>query len=208
MPRTLSFAHRFVPGRAGSRVLLLLHGTGGDEDDLLPLGRALDPEAALLSPRGKVLERGMPRFFRRIAEGVFDVEDLKLRAGELAEFVGEAGEAYGFDPGRVVAAGFSNGANIAAAVLLLHPRALAAAALFSPMVPLDPEPRPDLAGVNAWIGAGRLDPIAPPEQVRALEALLQECGAGVTVHWTDGGHGITPDEVDSARAWLASLPRP
>src|SRR5262245_21439156 len=129
MHRTLSFAHRFVPGRAGARVLLLLHGTGGDEDDLVPLGRALDPEAALLSPRGKVLERGMPRFFRRLAEGVFDLEDLRLRARELAEFVPEAADAYALDPRTIVAVGFSNGANIAAAVALLHPGTLPAAAL-------------------------------------------------------------------------------
>ena len=206
MHRTLSFAHRYVPGRAGSRVLLLLHGTGGDEDDLVPLGRALAPEAALLSPRGKVLERGMPRFFRRLAEGVFDLEDLRLRARELAEFVAEAAEAYGFEPRHLVAVGFSNGANIAAAVALLHPRVLAAAALFSPMVPLEPEPRPDLSELSAWIGAGRLDPIAVPDQARALEELLRACGASVTTHWTDGGHGITPDEVDAARAWLSTLP--
>ena len=206
MTRTLSFAHRFVPGRAGARTLLLLHGTGGDEDDLLPLGRALDHDAALLSPRGKVLEHGMPRFFRRLAEGVFDEEDLRLRARELAEFVVEAAEAYELDPRRLAAVGFSNGANIAAAVLLLHPDALGAAALFSPMVPLDPGPRPDLSAVRVWIGAGRLDPIAPPQQVRALEALLIECRAAVAIHWTDGGHGITPDEVDAARSWLAALP--
>jgi predicted esterase len=206
MKATLSFEHRFEPGRAGGRVLLLLHGTGGDQDDLLPLGRALDPGAALLSPRGKVLERGMPRFFRRLAEGVFDLEDVRRRAAELAAFVPEAAEAYGFDPARLVAAGFSNGANIAAAVMLLHPGALPAAALFSPMLPLEPEPRPDLRGAHAWIGAGRHDPIAPPDQARALETLLRACGADVAVHWTGGGHGITPDEVDAARAWLEALP--
>src|SRR4249919_1781969 len=135
------FIHDFVPG-SSLRTLLLLHGTGGNERDLIPLGRELDPNAALLSPRGKVLERGMPRFFRRLAEGVFDLDDLKFRAAELAAFVAAAAAHYRFDPARVVAMGFSNGANIASSLLLLSPGTLKAAALFSPMVPFVPDPLP------------------------------------------------------------------
>ncbi len=141
------FAHRFVPGtRIGAPVVLLLHGTGGNEDDLLELGAALAPGAPLLSPRGKVLENGMPRFFRRLAEGVFDLDDLRFRANELADFVRDATHAYGVDQTPPVAAGFSNGANIAAAMLLLRPETLSGALLLRPMVPLVPDPLPDLAG--------------------------------------------------------------
>src|ERR671925_274796 len=125
----LGFAHRFIPGAPDKPVLLLLHGTGGDENDLLPLGEALLPGAARLSPRGKVLENGMPRFFRRLAEGVFDLEDLRLRTEELADLVRDASKAYGFDPSRVVAFGYSNGANVAASLLLQRPETLRGAIL-------------------------------------------------------------------------------
>ena len=130
------FIHEFVPG-SSSRTLLLLHGTGGNERDLIPLGRELDPNAALLSPRGKVLENGMPRFFRRLAEGVFDLEDLKYRTNELADFVTAAGQHYGFATDQLVAVGYSNGANIAASMLLLRPEIMHMAILFRAMVPLD-----------------------------------------------------------------------
>jgi predicted esterase len=199
------FAHRFEPGSArGAPTLLLLHGTGGNEDDLLPLGRMLDPEAALLSPRGPVLEHGMPRFFRRIAEGVFDVEDLKRRTVELADFVAAAAERYGFDPGRLFAVGYSNGANIAASLLILDPGVLAGAILMRPMVPFEPdaEERPSLAGVPVLIAAGRRDPIARPEGAERLEALLGTRGAEVTLHWQDAGHGLERAEIEVARVWL------
>ncbi|HYM82057.1 MAG TPA: alpha/beta hydrolase [Candidatus Limnocylindria bacterium] len=205
----LGFTHRFVPGDAGAgRVLLLLHGTGGDENDLLPLGQALDPQAALLSPRGKVLERGMPRFFRRLAEGVFDLEDLEARAHELADFVTAAAAHYRFDPDRVCAVGFSNGANIAGALLLLEPGRLAEAILFSPMVPLVPEPTPDLGRTPVFIGAGRSDPIVPAAETERLAELLRRCGAVVTLHWTDAGHAVEAGEVAAARSWLERLARP
>src|SRR5262249_16993263 len=144
----LGFVHRFVPApSAGSgTTLLLLHGTGGNENDLLELGQTLAPNAALLSPRGKVSERGMPRFFRRLAEGVFDIEDLKFRTQALADFVASAASAYGFDPGKVIAVGYSNGANIAVSMLLLRPATLAGAVLFRPMVPFVPAVPPDLSG--------------------------------------------------------------
>lgn len=200
----LNFIHRFVPARtAGAPTLLLLHGTGGNEDDLLPLGQILAPDAALLSPRGKVLEQGMPRFFRRLAEGVFDLEDLRLRTHELADFVGAAAQAYGFDARRVIAAGYSNGANIAASMLLLRPETLAQTILFHPMVPLTPDTLPDLSGVTVFIAAGRTDPITPPDQAERLALLLQSAGADVALRWSPGGHALTHDEVAAARDWLA-----
>src|SRR5438034_3494007 len=150
------FIHEFVPG-ASNRTLLLLHGTGGNERDLIPLGRELDPRASLLSPRGKVLENGMPRFFRRLAEGVFDLEDLRNRTNGLADFVASAAEHYGFAGDKLVAVGYSNGANIAASMLLLRPEVLSAAVLFRAMVPLIPETQPNLHSVNVWIGAGSYD---------------------------------------------------
>jgi len=198
------FVHRFTPGSTGATILLL-HGTGGSEDDLLPLGRALAPGAALLSPRGQVLERGMPRFFRRLAEGVFDEDDLRARAGDLAGFVGGAAGEHGFDPSRVVAAGFSNGANIAAAVLLLHPGVLRGAALFAPMVPLTPDPLPDLDGVAVHLSAGRADPIAPPRDAERLATLLTEASAAVDLRWHGGGHELGLPQVRAAADWMAKL---
>jgi predicted esterase/catechol 2,3-dioxygenase-like lactoylglutathione lyase family enzyme len=203
----LGFIHRYVPPAsgaelAGSTTLLLLHGTGGDEEDLLPLGRALLPGAGLLSPRGKVLERGAPRFFRRLAEGVFDQEDLSRRTDELADFVESAASAYQLDRGDIVAVGFSNGANIAASVLLRRPGALRGAVLLSPMLPYEPESLPDLSGIAVFIGAGRADPIAPAAQVERLADLLRSAGADVTLHWEPGGHAVTASEVEAARGWL------
>jgi phospholipase/carboxylesterase len=199
----LGFVHRFVPaGGPEAPTLVLLHGTGGDENDLLPVGRMLDERAALLSPRGKVLEHGMPRFFRRLAEGVFDHEDLVNRTHELAEFVKRAATKYGFDPGRVFAVGFSNGANIAASLLLLHPRLLAGAVLLRAMVPFRPETLPDLSGTPVYIAAGRADQIVLAENTERLAELLREAGAEVTLDWQPGGHGIGPEEIQSARDWL------
>jgi predicted esterase/catechol 2,3-dioxygenase-like lactoylglutathione lyase family enzyme len=203
----LGFIHRYIPPSAsgeiaGGTTLLLLHGTGGDEEDLLPLGRALLPGAGMLSPRGKVLERGAPRFFRRLAEGVFDQEDLALRTAELAQFITAATKAYELEPDGVIAVGFSNGANVAASVLLRSPGLLRGAVLLSPMLPFEPEALPDLGGTAVFIGAGRADPIAPTEQVDRLAALLRRAGADVALHWTPGGHGITKEEVDAARAWI------
>jgi len=204
------FIHQFVPGtRADVPALLLLHGTGGNERDLLSLGAALAPGAPLLSPRGKVLENGMPRFFRRLAEGVFDIDDLRFRANELADFVEAATREYGVDHRPPVAVGFSNGANIAAAMLLLRPKTLGGALLFRPMVPLTPEPLPDLRGVPAAIVAGLADPIVAPEQSRALADLLTRSGADVSVEWLPGGHGLTRADLDVGSRWfgLSSLSR-
>lgn len=204
MADELGFAHRYVPGTdPDAPPLLLLHGTGGTEDDLLPLGKTLAPGAALLSPRGKVLERGMPRFFRRLAEGVFDEDDLRRRADELAQFLAAAREAYGMRSAPV-AVGFSNGANMAAALLLLHPGALGGAVLFRAMVPLTPDPLPDLSGTPAALFAGRFDPMAPPPQTEALAGLLRGAGASVTVQWTDAGHALTAGDVEAAREWMVT----
>jgi predicted esterase len=198
------FIHDFVPG-SSSRTLLLLHGTGGNERDLIPLGRELDPNAALLSPRGKILENGMPRFFRRLAEGVFDLEDLKYRTNELADFVTAAAQHYGFSSDQLVAVGYSNGANIAASMLLLRPEIMHRAILFRAMVPLVPEKLPDLAPVRVWIGAGDQDPIIPASEAQHLVELLRRAGADVTIRFFNTGHGLTNDDIMTARDWLEKL---
>jgi predicted esterase len=198
------FIHEFVPGTS-NRTLLLLHGTGGNERDLVPLGRELDPRAALLSPRGKVLENGMPRFFRRLAEGVFDLEDLKNRTNELADFVAAAAQHYGFAQEKVVAVGYSNGANIAASMLLLRPEVLSAAILFRAMVPLVPKNLPDLSSVGVWIGAGSEDPIISISETQRLVDLVRRTGADVTLRFFNAGHGLTSGEVETAGQWFKDL---
>ena len=198
------FIHEFVPG-ASDRTLLLLHGTGGNEHDLIPLGRELDPNASLLSPRGKILENGMPRFFRRLAEGVFDLEDLKKRTNELADFVAAAVRQYRLAADRVVAVGYSNGANIATSMLLLRPEILRAAILFRTMVPLVPDNLPDLSSVRVWIGAGDQDPIIPASEAQRLVELLRRAGAHVTIRFAHATHGLTNAEVKIARLWLEEL---
>jgi phospholipase/carboxylesterase len=202
--RELDFTHRYVEG-SSDVTLLLLHGTGGNEDDLLPLGRALAPEATLLSPRGKVLEGGMPRFFRRVAMGVFDVDDLKKRTHELADFVEDAARVYGFDPDGVVAVGYSNGANIAASALLLRPNLLRAAALLHAMVPFDPDDLPDLSGTSVLVTAGRRDPIVPSDQPERLAEILEGAGANVTLAWQPGGHELGREELAAVQSWLDQL---
>jgi phospholipase/carboxylesterase len=198
------FIHEFVPGTS-NRTLLLLHGTGGNERDLIFLGRELDPNAALLSPRGKVLENGIPRFFRRVAEGVFDLEDLKNRTNEVADFVIAAAQNYGFTSDNVIAIGYSNGANIAASMLLLRPEILRAAVLFRAMVPLVPENLPDLSSVRVWIGAGREDPIIPTSETQRLVELLRSADADVTLRFFNAGHGLTNSDVEIAGQWLKDL---
>jgi phospholipase/carboxylesterase len=198
------FLHEFVPGNS-SRTLLLLHGTGGNERDLLPLGRELDPNASLLSPRGKILENGMPRFFRRLAEGVFDLEDLKMRTNELADFVAAAVRDYKLDADHVVGVGYSNGANIAASMLLLRPEIMHAAILFRAMVPLIPDKVLDLSSVHVWIGAGDQDPIVPASETKRLAELLRRAGADVTIRFFKAGHGLTSSELETAGQWLKGV---
>jgi predicted esterase len=204
MKARTDFIHEFLPGTS-SRTLLLLHGTGGNEHDLIALGHELDPDAALLSPRGKVLEKGMPRFFRRLAEGVFDMEDLKHRTNELADFLAAAAQHYGFASNNLIAVGYSNGANIAANLLLLRPEVLSAAVLFRAMVPLIPDTLPDLSSLHVWIGAGDQDPIVAASETRRLAELLRGAGAEVTIRFTKAGHGLTNDDLEAARHWLGEL---
>jgi phospholipase/carboxylesterase len=204
MSEDLGFVHRFVPGNGANAdvTLLLLHGTGGDEDNLLPLGRSLLSGAAILSPRGQVNEAGALRFFRRLREGVFDQADLAKRTDDLAEFVRAGSSRYGFNLSGLTAAGFSNGANIAGSLLLKHPGLVRRAVLLAPMVPFEPEPLPRLEGTNVFIGAGRSDSMVPPALTERLAELLRESGASVTIHWDAGGHAITPAEVSAAADWL------
>jgi len=198
------FIHEFVPGNS-KRTLLLLHGTGGNERDLIPLGRELNPDASLLSPRGKILENGMPRFFRRLAEGVFDLEDLKTRTNELADFVASAERHYKLAADEIVGVGYSNGANIAASMLLLRPEIMRAAILFRAMVPLIPDTLPDLSSVRVWIGAGDQDPIIPVSETKRLAELLRHAGADVTIRFAEAAHGLTNDDVEAAHHWLGGL---
>ena len=204
MKAGLDFVHEFVPGTS-KRTLLLLHGTGGNERDLIPLGHELDPNSALLSPRGKILENGMPRFFRRLAEGVFDLEDLRKRTNELADFVASAVQRYKLAAEQIVAVGYSNGANIAASMLLLRSEILRAATLFRAMVPFVPEKLPDLSSVRVWIGAGDQDPIIPASEAQRLVELLRRAGAHVTIRFAHATHGLTNAEVKIARLWLEEL---
>ena len=199
------FVHRLIPGQPGVShpvTLLLLHGTGGDENDLLPLGNQLWPGAALLSVRGKVLENGMPRFFRRFAEGVFDVEDLKFRTDELAQFIEAASTRYGFSLEKLIAVGYSNGANIAASLILLHPHYLAAAVLFRAMVPFEPDIILDFNKLVVFIGAGARDPIVPRGEPQELAAIFESGGAAVTLSWHQGGHELGEDDIEAAKRWL------
>jgi predicted esterase len=200
---TLSFTHLYYPPAApGAPTLLMLHGTGGNEHDLVPLASELVPRAGVLSPRGKVLERGMPRFFRRLSEGVFDIEDLKQRTAELADFVAEASDHYRFDASRVIAVGFSNGANIAASLVLLRPGVLHRAVLFRAMVPLVPDPLPITSSTSALISNGRVDPLVPVAETERLAELLRAAGASVTVIWQQAGHQLVHDDIAKAREWL------
>jgi len=200
------FVHRFVPAREGVEgsgiVLLLLHGTGGDENDLLQLGEMVSHGAAILSPRGRVLEGSAPRFFRRLSEGVFDVPDLKARAKELAEFIAAARDAYDLGDRPIIAVGFSNGANIAGGLLLAHGRSLQGAILLRAMLPYEPKSAPRLKGVPVLIAAGDTDPYGTPEQLERLQAVLSSGGARVTLHREPAGHNLTRGDVDAARAFL------
>ncbi len=199
------FIHCFSPATQPNSgiTLLLLHGTGGNEEDLLPLGRELLPGAALLSPRGRVLENGMPRFFRRFEEGVFDVDDLKFRTHELNDFIRAAAQHYGVTKNKMVAVGYSNGANIAASLLLLHPHALAGAVLFRAMVPFAPDFEPNLGHASVLLSGGSHDPIVPPENTDRLATMLTSFGADIEVHWHRGGHEVGQDDLGAGKKWLS-----
>jgi phospholipase/carboxylesterase len=204
MTQSLSFIHRFEPGADPTRPpILLLHGTGGDEQDLLPLGRLVAPGSPLLSPRGKVLEGSMPRFFRRLAEGVLDEDDVRFRAGELADFVAEARAAYRL--AAPIAVGFSNGANVAAAMLMLRPEALAGAVLLRAMAPLRQPPKVDLTGKPVLMLSGRNDPVIPAELAARLASTLIEAGATLERQVLPGGHQLSQADADLAKDWIAKL---
>ncbi|WP_035507478.1 alpha/beta hydrolase [Halobacillus karajensis] len=195
--------HVFKKG-ASDRTLLLLHGTGGTEQDLLPLAKMIDPEASVLSVRGNVSENGMPRFFKRLREGVFDEEDLIARTKELDTFLNEASSEYGFDRNKVVAVGYSNGANIAGSLLFHFNNSLEGALLFHPMVPRRGIDIPQQSGLPVFIGAGENDPICPAHETEELKELLSNAGADVTVHWERMGHQLTETEVNTAARWYKS----
>jgi predicted esterase len=199
----LGFIHVFEPPKTPTGpILLTLHGTGGNEQALLPAAKMIGASAGVLSPRGKVLERGMPRFFRRLAEGVFDLEDLKVRTGELGEFLKAAAVHYRFDVSQLVAVGFSNGANIGASLLLLHPEILRAGALIRAMVPLVPEPMPSLSRTRVLISNGERDPLVSSDETERLAGLFRAAGADVTLAWQPGGHEFTQADISATRQWV------
>lgn len=202
----LGFQHVFEQATdSNAPTLLLLHGTGGDENDMLPLGRAVAPGAALLSPLGKVSENGAPRFFRRLAEGVFDQKDLAYRTDELAQFIADASQRYGIDRSRLFAVGFSNGANIAASLLLRHPEQLAGACLLRAMVPFVPQSAQHLERKPILLLEGIADSIVPRSNAAELASLFQTANADVRLEWMRAGHGITHDDVTTAKEWLSKL---
>jgi len=199
----LGFVHRFIPGQdAGQPPLLLLHGTGGDENDLIPLANRIAPGCTLLSPRGKVNEQGLTRFFRRSPDGVWDRDDFNQRTLELAEFLRQARAAYQI--GKPIALGYSNGANIAWSLLLRDPQALAGAILWRAMLPFDPRPLPDLGGVPVLLIAGADDELIPVDRAGLLAALLGEAGADVSYEVLHSGHGLTKQDITLATEWLAA----
>jgi len=216
----LDFIHSFMPPRheenktdSATRrrktegktftTFLLLHGTGGNEQDLIPLAYELDKRGAILSPRGKVLENGVtPRFFRRLAEGVFDLEDLKFRTNELADFVIDASKTYNFDSQHIIAVGYSNGANIAASMLLLRPEILSSAILFRAMVPLVPQALPNLSNKPIFMSSGLMDPIASLDEADRLFGLFKKAGANISLSWQESGHELTMEEIRKANEWL------
>jgi phospholipase/carboxylesterase len=205
MTDDLGFIHRFVPAEdsASGETLIVLHGTGGNENDLIGIGQTIAPGAAILSPRGNVSENGAPRFFKRLAEGVFDPKEVRSRGEELARFIRVAIAKYGLDASRIYALGYSNGANIASTVMFLEPRLLQGAILFRPMLVFEPHERGDLSGASIFISAGRMDPIVPVSSVERLVELFESAQAELTLKWQLAGHNLVPSEVREAAEWLA-----
>ncbi|RVD73156.1 alpha/beta hydrolase [Mesorhizobium sp. M4A.F.Ca.ET.029.04.2.1] len=198
------YFHKLLPGSPGSPLLFVFHGTGGDENQLISLGRELLPSATIVSPRGDVSEQGAARFFRRTGEGVYDMDDLARATGKIAGFMKAHVEAA--KPSAVLGLGYSNGANILASVAFAQPGLLDAAALMHPLIPFEPQVKGSLAGRHMLITAGKRDPICPPSLTSRLEAYLRADGADVTVEWHDGGHEVRPNEIEAARRFFAALP--
>jgi phospholipase/carboxylesterase len=205
MTDDIGFIHRFVPAedKTSAETLVVLHGTGGDENDLIGIGQAIAPGAAILSPRGNVLENGAPRFFKRLAEGVFDPKEVHSRGDELSRFIRAAISRYGLNPERVFALGYSNGANIASTVMFIDPELLRGAIMFRPMMVFEPNERPDLSTAGVFISAGRMDPIVPVKSVERLVELFEASRAEVTLKWQLAGHNLLPSEIRDATDWLA-----
>jgi phospholipase/carboxylesterase len=205
------FAHIFINRKSSDNnnltkklTLVLLHGTGGNEEDLIPLGKEIESTASILSPRGKVLENGMPRFFRRLAEGVFDMEDLKFRTHELAYFIQKCSLHYKFDLRKTIAIGFSNGANIAASLLLLHPDVFEGAILFRAMIPLVPNPLPDLSNKKVLLSAGVNDPIVSRMETESLYRLFQNANTNILLKWENSSHNLIKEDLAVARKWISN----
>lgn len=205
MTDDIGYIHRFLPAadKSSDETLIVLHGTGGNENDLIGIGQAIAPGAAILSPRGNVLENGAPRFFKRIAEGVFDPQEVRSRATELASFIRAAISKYALNPERIFAMGYSNGANVASTVMLIDAELLRGAILFRPMVVLEPNEHSDLSGKGVFISAGKMDPIVPVKSVVRLVELLEASRADVTLKWQQAGHNLLPAEVREASNWLS-----
>lgn len=198
----MTFSHRFDPATSEEvRTALVLHGTGGDENSLVPFAQSLLPGAAILSPRGRILEHGVARYFRRFAEGVFDFDSIRHEADALAEFLAEAAKEYKFDASKVTAIGYSNGANIGWSMLLRHPDSLAELVLFRPMVTLTDE-QPDLRKANIFVSSGRQDAMVGEDGAKSLVAQMRDLGANVEHNWHEGGHELASSELKIAQEWL------
>ena len=200
---TDSYIHRREQGAPGRPLVFAFHGTGGDETQLVDLARELVPGATIVSPRGDVSEFGAARFFRRTGEGVYDMDDLARATAKLAGFI--QAHVAAEKPSRVLAFGYSNGANILASVLFAHPDLFDAVVLMHPLIPFQPKVEGSLEGRPILITAGQRDPICPPTLTRRLESWLDDAGAAVTLHWHPGGHELRPDEIAAAARHFATF---
>lgn len=205
MTKALNHVHRYIPSTnpMNNETLLLLHGTAGNEDSLLPVAHIILPESSVLSPRGNVLENGMPRFFKRHSEGVFDLDDLRARSADLAVFIRDAARIYNIESNEFIAAGYSNGANIASSVIFSYPGLISKAALFHPMIPFVPETEPDLSNLQVLITAGTNDPIVTKQETQDLSDMYERFGARVSIFWHDMGHSLTREELYRTKAFLS-----
>jgi predicted esterase len=200
----MSFIHNFIPGTKSATVLVL-HGQGGDENDLLPVARALAPGAAFLSPRGKADENGAARFFARVSRDEFDETEVRFRSRELAEWIAESVEKYSLDASKIYAMGFSNGASIAASVMLLHPGTIAGGLLLRPRSIVAPAELPDLRDAPVMLIAGQLDDRMPPGAGEDLARLLGRAGAAVDLGIVNAGHELTPHDFAAGKGWFTTI---